>query len=232
MAGAFPIGIDYKFFSRRPVLAPDFYEQPGSKPEAIKTILSLSRLDYTKGIPEQLEAIAELATRPEWHGKFVYRLVVVPSRDTQPEYAALKRSIEKQVKAINQAAGPDWQPVVYEYGSIDAEVLKATYRKAQIMLVTPHADGMNLVAKEYLAANPRGNLILSRGAGAAEQLHEAVLVDPGRSDDILAAVEQLLRQPASPQTVRRLRKNIQQEDVFQWAEHFLSTLMQKKATKV
>jgi trehalose 6-phosphate synthase/phosphatase len=224
-AGVFPIGINYQFFSRRPALAPVFYEEPGPKPEATKTLLSLSRLDYTKGIPQQLEAIARLAADPALRGSFVLRLVVIPSREHQPEYQDLKHQIEDRVAQINATyAATGWEPIAYSYASLDPEVLKATYRAADIMLVTPVADGMNLVAKEYLAANARGVLVLSREAGAAEQLRDALLVDPHDPAHIAAAIGRALAMKPPVRATRRLRQTIRQDDVFSWAGNFLRTL--------
>jgi trehalose 6-phosphate synthase/phosphatase len=227
---AFPIGIDFKFFSRRPALAPEFYEQVGPKPD-VKMVLSLSRLDYTKGILQQLAAIKQLAARPGLAGTFAFRLLVVPSRDTVPEYRALKTEIDRQVAAVNAAAG-DWQPIIYTYGAVDTDTLKATYRRAGIMLVTPLADGMNLVAKEYLAANARGTLILSREAGAAEQLSDALIVDPTDPAEIAATIEHALSRPASAAANRRLRSNLRRYDVFNWAESFLRSLQPKAISQL
>lgn len=227
---AFPIGIDFNFFSRRPALAPEFYEQVGPK-GSTKMILSLSRLDYTKGILQQLAAIKQLAARPDLAGTFAFRLLVVPSRDTVPEYRDLKAEIERQVAAINAAAG-DWQPIIYTYGAVDTDTLKATYRRADIMLVTPLADGMNLVAKEYLAANARGTLILSREAGAAEQLTDAVLVDPTDPAEIAAALAQALNRPAPAAVNRRLRAALRRHDVFNWADSFLRSLQPRRHTPI
>lgn len=224
IAEAFPIGIDFRSYARRPLPEPAFYENLNPSEPAPKTILSLSRLDYTKGILQQLEAVSRLAAQPHLAGTFTFSLMVVPSREQIPEYARLKAAIEHRVGQINATATSTWQPVAYHYGQLDPEALRRTYRQADIMLVTPIADGMNLVAKEYLAANSRGTLILSATAGAAEQLTDTILVDPHDPGEIAAKIEQALKEPAPRSLTRRLRKIIKTQDVHHWAGSFLAAL--------
>jgi len=224
ITSAFPIGIDYRYFNRRPEPAPGFKErlQPRS---GARLMLALSRLDYTKGIPQLLDAIGQLAADPATAGRFTLLLVVIPSRETQPEYQNLKRKIERRVTALNaKYAQPGWRPVEYLYGSLNRDQLLATYRQADIMLNTPIADGMNLVAKEYLAANTRGILILSREAGAADQLSEALLVDPNDPADIARVARRALDMGPASAAGRRLRRIVRQQNVYTWADDFLTTL--------
>lgn len=221
---AYPIGIDFNSFSKKRQEDMAFFEQFPTHTKT-KIILSLSRLDYTKGILHQLEAIAKVLLKDENKGKFIFQLIVVPSREDQPEYASLKNAIEASIEKINGTYGTsEWTPIDYIYGTLSKRELIATYRSADIMLVTPYADGMNLVAKEYLAANEYGSLILSRYAGAAEQLDEAILVDPANTKEIATALQEALDSPPSLERNRRLRKIIEKEDVYFWAGSFLRTL--------
>lgn len=224
LTGAFPIGIDYRYFNRRPEPAESFKERLRPRSGA-RLMLALSRLDYTKGIPQLLDAVRLLAANPAISGKFTLMLVVIPSREAQPEYQNLKRKIERRVKSLNDKyARNGWRPVEYLYGSLNRDQLLATYRQADIMLNTPIADGMNLVAKEYLAANTRGILILSRAAGAADQLSEALLVDPNDPADIARVTAQALEMGPASAAGRRLRRIVRQQNVYTWADDFLSTL--------
>ena len=166
VAGVFPIGIDYRQFARRLTPDPGFLERIPAK-KRIPTILSLSRLDYTKGLPQLLDAIAILAQDESLRQKFKVRLVVVPSREQQPEYQYLRQRIEESVTQIN-ASLPEGSPPLVDlhYGFLSPDECMASYRNARIFVAAPVADGMNLVAKEYIAANPSGTLVLGRAAGA------------------------------------------------------------------
>jgi trehalose 6-phosphate synthase/phosphatase len=223
-AGAFPIGIDYRYFSRKSDRHLQFMEKLHTKPDG-KILLSVSRLDYTKGIPELLKAVSELTTNPGMRGRFVLRLCVIPSRETQKEYKGLRREIEQRVTAINESIGDTyWKPVEYRYGTLAPDELLATYRQADVFVAASLADGMNLVAKEYLAANAKGVLVLGREAGAAEQLNEALLVDSSDPTDIARALTTALTESVPTKITRHLRKIVRTENVFTWAESFLSTL--------
>jgi trehalose 6-phosphate synthase/phosphatase len=223
-AGAFPIGIDYRYFSRK--LDQQFHFMEKLQPKSdTKVVLSVSRLDYTKGIPELLEAVSKLAGVEHLKGKFVLRLNVIPSRETQREYQDLKHKIEQQVGLINKAVrNPNWCPVEYRYGKLAPDELITAYRNANIFVAASLADGMNLVAKEFLAANTKGVLVLGREAGAAEQLSEAFLVDSSDPADIARGLSTALTAPVPAKTSRHLRKIVRTQNVFTWAESFLATL--------
>lgn len=222
--GAFPIGIDYRYFSRKPDLQLEFMERLGVK-SGTKVVLALSRLDYTKGIPELLEAVSMLQQDTATRGRFVLRLRVIPSRETQPEYKNLKHEIEEKVEAINSSAGnQNSRPVEYRYGVLSPDELLSAYRQADIFVAAPVADGMNLVAKEYVAANTNGVLILSQQAGAAEQLTEALIVDSRDPSDIARGIREGIDMPPSREISRRLKKIVRTQNVFTWADSFLDTL--------
>ena len=197
---------------------------------ASKLVFSLSRLDYTKGIPHALRGIATLLeTRPEWRGRFVYQLVVVPSREIVDRYAEEKREIDRLCGEINSRYGTfDWTPIRYMYRYLDFEELVALYRSADVALITPLRDGMNLVAKEYLATKDdlHGALVLSEMAGAAKELHEALVVNPNSASDVADALRRALEMPEAEQVRRNrlMRSRLEQYDVQRWASHFLERL--------
>ena len=160
---------------------------------------SLSRLDYTKGIPQALRGVATLLeTKPEWRGRFVYQLVVVPSREIVERYAEEKREIDRLCGEINSRYGTfQWTPIRYIYRYLDFEELVALYLASDVGLITPLRDGMNLVAKEYLAAKDalHGALGLSEMAGSARELHEARIGNPNRAVEEADALRRAVEMP-------------------------------------
>ncbi len=202
---------------------------------ASKLVFSLSRLDYTKGVPKALEGVETfLAVHPEWRGRFVYLLVVVPSREVVDRYAEEKREIDRLCGRINSRYGTfEWQPIRYVYRYQDFEELVALYRSADVALITPLRDGMNLIAKEYLAAKDdlRGALVLSEMAGAAKELHEALVVNPNNAAEVAEALRRALEMPEAEQALRNqvMRARLEQYDVRRWADHFLTRLEESVA---
>ena len=235
--GAFPIGIDFNAFLRQsatPQVAAKAKELHTLLPNR-RLVLGIDRLDYTKGIPHRLNAFQNLLTRyPDLREKISLIQVVVPSRVGIPDYNDLKTSIEQMVGRINgEFVRPGgWVPVWYVYGSLTRVELLAYYRAADIALVTPLKDGMNLVAKEYCASSIEEDcvLILSEFAGAAAQLRRgALLVNPydieGVADAILHAYEMDAAERRG--RMRRLRRSIREYDVFWWMDSFLSAALAK-----
>ncbi|MFA5896662.1 MAG: bifunctional alpha,alpha-trehalose-phosphate synthase (UDP-forming)/trehalose-phosphatase [Thermoplasmata archaeon] len=226
-ADVFPMGIDFTRFSGTEATKGVAFLDPGDPSAARKVSFSLSRLDYTKGIPEQLRAIDRLLeTHPEWRGRYQHWLVVVPSRERIAEYAALKDEIEKLVGRVNGRYGSlAWTPVRYVYRQLRFEDLLALYRRADIALITPLRDGMNLVAKEYLAArnDRKGVLVLSEMAGAARELMEALIVNPNDEEELARALDGALRMSTQEQIRRNtiLRARLQENDLARWGERFL-----------
>jgi trehalose 6-phosphate synthase len=229
--GSFPIGIDYNAFMRAaaaPAVAEKAQELHRLLPKR-KLILGIDRLDYTKGIAFRLRAFQSVLERnPELCGQLSLIQVVVPSRETIPHYRSMKTEIEQLVGRINgEFARPGgWVPVWYEYRSLTRLELLAYYRAADIALVTPLKDGMNLVAKEYCACSIEEDcvLILSEFAGAAEQLGSgALLVNPhdveGVADAIRAAHRMVVEERVA--RMRALRRSIRRQDVFAWVDSFL-----------
>jgi trehalose 6-phosphate synthase len=196
-----------------------------------RMILGVDRLDYSKGIPERLLAFEALLEHyPEWRAQVSMVQISVPSREEVPEYAELRTRVEKLVGRINGRFGEaDWVPVQYLYRSYDHRVLAQLYRLADIAVVTPLRDGMNLVAKEFVAAQDPdvpGVLILSRFAGAAAELTQAVLTNPYYADGLAADLDFALRMPA-PERRRRhelLRAVIHETSPARWAAMFVGRL--------
>ena len=194
-------------------------------------ILGVDRLDYSKGIPERLEAFARLLERfPEWRGKVSFVQVSVPTRSEVPEYAELRTRVEQIVGRVNGAFGEaDWTPVRYLYRSYDQATLARLYRLAAVALVTPLRDGMNLVAKEFVAsqdpANP-GVLVLSKFCGAAERMTLATLTNPYHVDGVAADLDAALRMPLEERIPRHraLRTIAWTDTANAWAKEFLEAL--------
>lgn len=232
----FPLGVNTQRFEE--VLAnkdmQDELDRLEQERQRRKVILSVDRLDFTKGILERLLTYEEfLGKHPEWHEKVVLISLTVPSRIGVPEYQDLKRQVDELVGRINGNYGqPDWSPIVYLYRSLPFERLIALYRYADIALVTPLRDGMNLVAKEYLAARPEGTgvLVLSESAGAAEELGEALIVNPHDRAGMVQAIEEALQIPEDVQRSqnRVMQARLQRYDTSHWARDFLNQLREVK----
>jgi trehalose 6-phosphate synthase len=229
--GDFPISIDYNSFMRlasAPEVAAKARELHRLLPKR-KLVLGIDRLDYTKGIALRLRAFKDLLQRhPEMRGRVSLIQVVVPSREDIPQYHRMKTEIEQLVGRINGAfARPGgWVPVWYEYRNLSRLELLAYYRAADIALITPLKDGMNLVAKEYCACSIEEDcvLILSEFAGAAAQLGSgALLVNPYDVQGVAEAIRTAHAMPVAERTarMRRMRRSIQRQDVFWWVESFL-----------
>jgi trehalose 6-phosphate synthase len=228
--GVFPISIDFAAFARdaesQPVTDSAWYLHE-ALPER-KVVLGVDRLDYTKGIPERLEAFRNALVRfPELRGKMTLVQVVVPSREEVPEYQALKAEIDRLVGEINgQFTMSGWVPIHYLYRSLDRVELLAYYRLAEIALITPLKDGMNLVAKEYCTCDleESGVLILSEFAGAAAQFHRwAIMVNPYDVEGISDAIHRAfyMEQSERSERMRRLRSAVRRRDIFWWVNSFL-----------
>ena len=232
--GSFPISIDFKEFASaantREVAGrvSRIRSDLGSGSGGRKLLLGVDRLDYTKGIPERLKAFANALERyPRLRGKACLVQLVVPSRELIPKYKNLKLEIERLVSRINgRFAQTDWLPVHYMYRSVDRTELLALYRAADIALITPLKDGMNLVAKEYCSSNidNDGVLILSEFAGAAPQLQAAaLLVNPFHVEAVADTVAAACDMPKAERQrrMKALRKKIRQTDIYWWLDSFL-----------
>ena len=229
-AGVFPISIDVREFQRLAAsneVSESAWYIHESLPDR-EIVLGVDRLDYTKGIPYRLEAFRDLLRRyPEVRERITLVQVVVPSRTDIPEYHDLKIEIERLVGEINgEFTTSGWVPIHYLYRHLTRGELLGYYRTAEIALVTPIKDGMNLVAKEYIACNIEYNgvLILSEFAGAAAQLHrDALLVNPydieGTADALYAAFT--MDHDERRRRMRRMRATVRRYDIYRWVESFL-----------
>ncbi len=235
--GSFPISIDAREFARQAAsqeVAETAWYIHEDLPQR-KIILGVDRLDYTKGIPHRLDAFRSALRRfPDLHEKVTLIQVVVPSRFNIPRYMKLKTEIERLVGEINgEFTRSGWVPIHYIYRSLDRRELLAYYRTAEVALVTPIKDGMNLVAKEYCASNLEGNgvLILSEFAGAVAQMQRgALLVNPYDLEGVGAAIYQAIQMPEDERRRRmgRLRAGIRRQDVYWWVDAFLQAAFAKR----
>ncbi len=230
-AATLPISIDYSKMAADAASAPvcDRVAQLRVGLQGRRMILGVDRLDYTKGILHRLRAFRRTLERhTALHGQLILVQHLVPSRENIGDYAQLRRDVEQLVREINgQFSKPGWIPVHYMYHSLSQEDLLAYYRTASIALITPLKDGMNLVAKEYCAAqvDEDGVLILSELAGAAAELQTgALLVNPHNIEGTAECIYQACVMPREEriERMRRLRRTIRNHDVFQWAEAFLT----------
>lgn len=200
-------------------------------------MLSVERLDYSKGIPDRLLAYDALLERhPEWIGQVVLVLVTVPSRENVGSYQRLKKEIDMLVGLINgRYATPAWTPIDYYYRSVSHEMLCSMYRASDVMLVTPLRDGMNLVCKEYLAARDGedGVLVLSELAGAAFELNDAVIVNPFNRNELVEAMNFALIMPKAEQGRRNanMQKRLSRYTSQKWAAEFLDALERTRVTQ-
>lgn len=232
MVDAFPIGIDYQKF-RRALDSPEVKAELESLDRHYhdqRVILSVDRLDYSKGIANRLEAFEQfLNQNPDWHKRVSLAMVAVPSRTEVDTYKDLRDYIEQTVSRINgMYATVDWTPISYQFKNLPFEQVVALYAKANIALVTPLRDGMNLVAKEYVASkrDRGGVLILSELTGAIEELPEALRINPNDTASIVKALRKALRMPAKEQHQRLngMQLRLSQYSVQRWAGDFTEML--------
>jgi trehalose 6-phosphate synthase/phosphatase len=231
--GAFPMGIDFKKFYE----AAKHTEVQKEKEELqkglgdSKIVLSVDRQDYSKGILHRLQGFeAMLETNPEWRGKVTLVMLVVPSRIGIADYEGMKKRIEELVGKINGRFGTiSWTPIIYQYRSLPFQSLVAMYAMSHVALVTPLRDGMNLVAKEYVATrhDKTGVLVLSEMAGASKELPEAIIINPNNREEIADALKTALEMPCEEQMRRNaiMQNRLRRYDVARWAMDFLAELV-------
>lgn len=234
---AFPMGINYEKYHEallNPAIKANAEELRANFGDS-KLILSVDRLDYSKGIMIRLKSYEEfLENHPEYIGKVSLAMVVAPSRDNVEIYADLKNEIDMKVGFINgKYSSMEWTPVYYFYRPFNFEELAAFYHIANIALITPIRDGMNLVAKEYIATkrNEAGVLILSEMAGAAIELSDAILVNPTDIKEIGHAIHQALEMPVEEQleNIASMQEIISEQTVKQWSKDFIEELYSVKS---
>jgi trehalose 6-phosphate synthase/phosphatase len=230
--GAFPMGIDAQAFENlaRDATVLEDVRQHRERSGNQQLLLGVDRLDYTKGIPRRLLAVQRLLERePAWRGRLRFIQVAVPSRTAVEDYAAYRDKVNELVGRINGLYGSVHSvPVHYLYRSFNEKQLTALYRAADVMLVTPIRDGMNLVAKEFCASRPDedGVLVLSEFAGSADEMGDALMVNPYDVEGMADALQAALRMPREERRARMrvLRARVKEYDVHWWARGFLETL--------
>jgi trehalose 6-phosphate synthase/phosphatase len=234
-AETLPMGIDFRKFQQTtnsPEVQKEKEEFKTFAPS--KVISSIDRLDYTKGIINRLRGYeAFLDKNPQWHGKVVLALVVVPSRIGVEHYQQMKRQIDELVGKINGRFGSiSWTPILYQYKFLSFYPLVALYGISQVALVTPLRDGMNLIAKEYVAsrADRTGVLILSEMAGASKELGEGIIINPSNVEEIADALKQALEMTEEEQIRRNriMQTRLKRYDVVRWASDFIQDLLSLK----
>lgn len=219
---AFPMGINYDFFANKKISI--------EKNKDYKIILSVDRLDYTKGIVERIKAYRRfLKMYPKYRTKVKLHLIVAPSRQSLPTYDKLRRDIEKLVSETNGEFGSfDWMPIWYLYQSFNQDDLIRYYKQAAILLVTPLRDGMNLIAKEYIASRTdyQGMLIISETAGAASELSEAILINPNDEVQIAEGIKTALEMNKSEkiESNKIMHARVKRYNVEFWASEFMDRL--------
>lgn len=227
-ADAFPIGIDYDKFHNACLKKHVLVEKQKLKKHltTYKLVFSVDRLDYSKGLLLKLKGYETfLLSYPEWRSNVVFNMVVVPSRDNIAKYKKMKKDIESTVGRINgRFSSLSWQPIIYQYKSLTFNELVALYDLSDVGLITPLRDGMNLVAKEYVACQVenKGVLILSEMAGAAAELNEALIINPVDDTEMAEAIFNALEMTPEDKSIRleRMKNRISQYNVFTWAFDF------------
>ena len=237
-ADLFPLGIDFDKFHQA-------LEKPGVKAEKAsiienfpekKIIFSVDRLDYTKGITHRLYGFERfLELYPEWREKVVFILVVVPSRQIISKYNERRKMIEELVGRLNgRYSTLSWQPIIYRYNHLSFNELAALYNVSDVALITPLRDGMNLVAKEYVAScHDNGVLVLSELAGAANEMGEALLVNPMDKNEVAEAIQVALTMSGEEQQQKLdiLQKRLKDYNVIHWVKDFLKQLDEVKESQ-
>jgi trehalose 6-phosphate synthase len=233
--GAFPIGVETEKFARmaRRAYETKFVKDVFESLAGRAMIIGVDRLDYSKGLPLRMDAFERLLVNfPEWRGKCTYLQITPRSRIDVPEYAEIGRQVGEAAGRINGTYGEaNWTPIRYINKAHSHTALAGLYRGARVALVTPLRDGMNLVAKEYVAAqNPDdpGVLVLSRFAGAAQECKAALLVNPYDPEGVGNAINRALSMPLAERKARHAEmfKMLLDHDLAYWADRFLNVLKQ------
>ncbi|MBW6515648.1 MAG: bifunctional alpha,alpha-trehalose-phosphate synthase (UDP-forming)/trehalose-phosphatase [Candidatus Cloacimonetes bacterium] len=227
--GTFPMGIDYEKFHDMDVTP---FRSSKPRKNEMKIVLSVDRLDYSKGIVNRLEGFELfLKKNPQWHKKVYMNMIVVPSRTGVQSYQKIKSNLDELVGKINGDYGSiDWTPIIYQYTSLPHKELIAQYRMSNVSLLTPLRDGMNLVAKEYVASltDKKGVLVLSEFTGAAKELSESIIINPNNIEEIADAIAEALEIPIKKQVRYNsiMQERLKRYNVTRWATDFIDRLQE------
>lgn len=233
---AFPISIDYDRFHELAASTPVKNEVKKIRERfglSCKVMLSVDRLDYTKAIISRLESYEIfLKEYPQYRERIVYILLMVPTRDGVPKYRENKKETEVLISRINGTYGTlNWTPVIYQYRTLDVRKLTALYAASDVALIVPVRDGMNLVAKEYVATRVHndGVLILSETAGSAYELHQSLLVNPNDRQEIAATIAQAMELPIEEQQrhMAAMKQTVKANNISKWVSDYMHALTTK-----
>ncbi|MDD1757107.1 MAG: bifunctional alpha,alpha-trehalose-phosphate synthase (UDP-forming)/trehalose-phosphatase, partial [Methanotrichaceae archaeon] len=235
-ADTFPMGIDFqKYFDA--ANCPEVQKEKDELKRIFaegKVILSIDRLDYTKGIISRLQGFETfLENNPQWQGKASLVIIVVPSRTKVDHYQQMRKQIEELVSRINGRFGSfNWIPILYHYKFIPFPKLIALYSISNVALITPLRDGMNLIAKEYLASKTdgKGVLIISEMAGASKEVREALIINPNDINEIAISLKDALEMPEDEQVRRNqiMQYRLKHHNIYRWANDFIQALLSIK----
>jgi trehalose 6-phosphate synthase len=232
-AATFPIGIDPEEFASAAVGTASSLEAERLRASLVgrALIIGVDRLDYSKGLPNRFEAFGQLLARSaDWRGRMTFMQIAPRSRSDVRQYRELRRHLEQVAGRINgRFAEPDWTPLRYLNKGFPRRTLASFYRIARVGLVTPLRDGMNLVAKEYVAAQDPadpGALVLSRFAGAARELTSALLVNPFDIDEIADTLQLALAMPRAERIERweAMMEALRANSIANWRDRFIAAL--------
>ena len=235
----FPMGVEFEHFAQAASSKETELrvEELRQKCVGQKVIFSVDRLDYTKGLINRLRGYEMfLKNNPQWHGKVVFIVSVAPSRIGVDSYQAMKLELEQTVgRIVGDFGNVHWTPLVYQFRNLTFDEIVPLYRLCDVALITPLRDGMNLVAKEFIASRPdqAGVLILSEMAGAAKEMGEALIINPFHREDFAKALEQALTMPVEEQVRRNkfLQERLRRYNVVRWADDFIESLLSTQKTE-
>jgi trehalose 6-phosphate synthase/phosphatase len=238
-ADTFPMGVEFDRFAQASSLKETELRVGELHQKCIgqKVIFSVDRLDYTKGLVNRLRGYELfLKNNPQWHGKVVFVVSVAPSRIGVDSYQAMKLELEQTVgRIVGDFGNVHWTPLVYQFRHLTFDEIVPLYRLCDVALITPLRDGMNLVAKEFIASRPdqTGVLILSEMAGAAKEMGEALIINPFHREDFAKALEQALTMPVEEQVRRNklLQERLRRYNVIRWADDFVESLLSTQKTE-
>jgi trehalose 6-phosphate synthase/phosphatase len=235
----FPMGVEFDHFARAASSKETELRVDELRQKCVgqKVIFSVDRLDYTKGLINRLRGYELfLKNNPQWHGKVVFIISVAPSRIGVDSYQAMKSELEQTVgRIVGDFGNVHWTPLVYQFRNLTFDEIVPLYRLCDVALITPLRDGMNLVAKEFVASRPdqTGVLILSEMAGAAKEMGEAIIINPFHREDFAKALEQALTMPVEEQIKRNklLQERLRRYNVVRWADDFVQALLSTQKTE-